>query len=159
MNPTESLREREGSPAGWLGRALARGRADALPNEEITTGEVLAAIYRDPVFRGVEEVCLSRLRKARKLTAREMYAPGSGFWEVLPNEESDSQEVEHVNLAGSWGERCHCADFLYRCEDQRTLCKHILAALLASGHEGVLELARKQERDDAIAAALQKGAA
>lgn len=139
-------------PGGWLGAAFERTREVAAETPPVRSFGV-------PTLRGVKEICKKRLDKALRLTCIELEPEGKGFYRVLPNEESDSLDIEDVNLYEPWGERCHCADFLFRGEALATPCKHILAALIADGNEDIAKMAEDLKRRNAIAAALTGEAA
>jgi hypothetical protein len=82
------------------------------------------------------------------------------FWtgEMISVEDLDGWNAYVVDLRDPSIEPCECRDIFYEATAEETVCKHVLAALIAEGDEGIMARVREQEKRDGIAAALQKRA-
>lgn len=142
--PDEVLVGKEGSPEDWLGR-------NRFAELDVTEWEVRTADWSGPL-RGVKQICFNRLKKATELSV----AKGDVAGTYYVSAREDPEGGEWVNLSDPYADRCYCADFVFRGEDLGTPCKHILAALIADGHPGILELVEEMKRREALARAVEK---
>lgn len=164
--PNQNLNDSGASPGGWLGAAFRRGRGI----QEEAASEVLPRTSHTSALRGVAAICQNRLKKARGLTAERVGEGQYRVWEAEPEGNrqwyhlvfgaeqgpvTPEDTVQYVDLLDPQIDKCHCQDFLFRSEDLATPCKHLLAALLAYGDEGIKTLVVEQERRERIACALQ----
>lgn len=117
------------------------------------------------VMRGVQKVHFGKLARAR--TMQVIPLAGNKDDEpnflVLPTDGTTSDwakyypedpEGEYVNLYDRDVDRCHCQDFIWRGETEKSLCAHILAALMFEKHPAIMPLVAELEERDAIAKAV-----
>ena len=139
----------------WLGK----GRF-----AKLATGDAQVTRFKG-ALRGVTGLSLARVARAKTLVALNTdegvyfvydpaYVPG------VDAEKDEEGGFQWVNLVDKEVDRCHCRDFLFRGERDKTICKHILAALLDAQDPQVLafiaELEAEQVQASAIARAVKK---
>ena len=126
----------------WLGK----GRF-----AKLATGDAQVTRFRGPL-RGVTGLSLEKVARAQLLVALNTdegvyfvydpaYVPG------VDAEKDEEGGFQWVNLVDKDVDRCHCRDFLYRGERDKTICKHILAAMLEAQDPQVLAFIRELEED------------
>jgi hypothetical protein len=166
-------------PASWLGR-------DRYASLEPDGQWELTVYDQRGVLRGVRAISWDRLAKALDLTATPLGLgqylvthPGDrvGYWHYDVEPDPALRYVGYLwsDARGTWVEdpafqtpgyevnlhdrdvdRCFCEDFLFRCEAEATVCKHILAALIADGHPLVRQYVEELQRRQAVAASMTK---
>lgn len=158
----------------WLTSAFERGKTKDVTEAEITASNT-------PALRGIEFICLRRLKKARGLKA---VRKGEGIYLVAephmfegdPSgklsldewlnqpvfvqrqgvEDLDGWHSYWVNLVDPDVERCYCRDTYTKATALRTPCKHVLAALIEDNHPEILKIVSQQQDLERIAAALSQ---
>lgn len=168
-NPAGGLIQQGGRPDGWLG--YDKYKAIPEPDE----WEVKTANWP---LRGIKTVEFAKLERALTLTVEKLddgqflvhgpdekvgyytYPPGTKLfddvrarWTADPNFEIKGQ---FVCFNDRRIEPCHCEDFLFRCEEKRMACKHILAALVFEQVPEILELVEDLKKRNLVAAAVSK---
>jgi hypothetical protein len=72
-------------------------------------------------------------------------------------EDLDGWNSYYVSLNDKHIDPCHCRYMYIDAVQDQTVCKHILAALIAEGNPKIAEMVNEQEREERIVAALKRG--
>lgn len=146
--------------SGWLGLGRLKGEKFGDANED-----EMRFVEFSGVMRGVQKVDFGKLARALTMHVIPLTgnAPDEPNFLVTPTDGSTSDwsrfypedgEGEYVNLYDRQVDRCHCQDFIWRGETNKTLCSHILAALIFEQHPAILPLLDELKTRNAIAKAV-----